>query len=458
MSLSIFFSSLIPAVSEYFTNPYFRGIMLFLAAAAALNSVGIDLGTSNSAVSYLAGEKSVLFGEASPTVPSLVYAREDGTVNNVDGTPLRAWKRALGLRDKSDVDWRLSSREIKSLRLDDRGRMVTKVGESYVAIDPAECSRAMIEELLRVSEGQVGGKIDKAVIGAPATYLPAQRDALTLAAQNAGLSKVQIVAEPELAVYAYGLLAEGMEESLALVVDLGGGTLDLSFVQVGGMSKTVEIVATSGDSCLGGLDFTNLFAEAIGADAKIAEKAKIELTTRMETELSDGTTVSRKDLEKACAPLLKRIATCVRQTALQAGVSLAGDVFEEVSPKATRAKARKAKSERDRIIKQVKAEMPKGESLHFWPTSSRIVDHLVLVGAATRMPAVQKTLTAITGCSLETSASVDPDLAVSIGAAIRAAMLDDTLDDDLQVFDAYQAEVLRHFAKKQQVVERPPSA
>lgn len=457
-------------------------LAIWIQGAAAV-SVGIDLGTSSSAVAYLPQQQQrqqqptacalsdwrvvPLGAKGEATSPSLVFVRADGSVSAdavAASSPVRAWKRTVGL-EASCVEWRLSKREAQTLRLDDGSRhkqghvmLTTRVGDRDVALDPAACSRALLDRLLRATEAHLGERVDKAVLGAPASYLPSQREALMSVARSVGLEQVQIVSEPELAAHAYGLgLSPNAPESLALVVDLGGGTLDVSFVLVGGETRTIEVVATSGDSCLGGVDFTAAIAAGLakqhpaseGDIFAAAEIAKIELTTRARTEVL-GSTITRAEFEDSSAPLLQRLANCVRQAAVLAGADLPGDSLTE-TPTPNRRDTRVRRNLRNRrksAVAALRDVRPVGEPLRFWPSgNSRQVDDLILVGAATRMPAVQRTLIALTGCRLN-KPSIEPELAVAFGAAIRAATNDNAIPgDDLVVFDAYQAEVLRHFAK-----------
>ncbi|KAJ8600964.1 hypothetical protein CTAYLR_006329 [Chrysophaeum taylorii] len=419
-------------------------LVLWFAGVQAL-SVGIDLGTSTTCVAYLRGddakdwalvphESSSQNNKRPSLLESIVSVAEDGSITyGRQGVPMTAWKRAVGLEPQY-VSWRLSPRERSALRLDSAGRMIVSIGGREHRISPSACSRVVLERALQGARAHLGEPVDRAVLGVPASYLPAQREAVAAVGRACGLDKVQVASEPELAAHAYGLGVADSQESLALVVDLGGGTLDVSFVAVGGPTRTMEVVATAGDPCLGGVDFTKTLADCLRAKGvagddlfDVAEAAKIRLTTRLETDVGN-VTVSRRDFDEAAKPLLGRVAKCVREAAIFAGASLPGDALFP----STKGKRRK--------IPEL------GRGVRRFPRGSAPVDAVVLVGAATRMPSIQKTLSTLAGCPVKQE--VDPEHAVAIGAAIRAAINDHKITDFV-VFDAYQAEVLRHFARRE---------
>ena len=165
-------------------------------------------------------------------------------------------------------------------------------------VKPVDLSSCVLDSLLEDCEAFLGERPKNAVIGVPACFLPSQRRATEAAAYKAGLQKVQIANEPELAARAHGT-SQKNDERLAMVFDLGGGTLDVSLVDVGG--RTAEVISTAGDLNLGGDDFTRA---VIDVDPSLtvdeAERVKIELTTSKKTE-----TVTRSDLEKASSILLE---------------------------------------------------------------------------------------------------------------------------------------------------------
>jgi len=556
-------------------------------------SVGIDLGTSNSclAVVNALGTPCVVRvcedpydryrrGTLLPSVCEIVDAPEDGAASSgiqfaappeerselsAGRRPqVTAWKRALGLT-RSEVSWTLSDREARRLRLDDgAGDADGEVGlwvveeedtaESEEAADdapttirrhrarPRECHAALIETLVRRAEAELGETIDKAVIGVPAMYLPRQRQAVeALATTILGpQGKVQLATEPELAAHAYGYRAESSKDALVMVFDLGGGTLDVSFVAVGGPTRTMEVVATAGDPCLGGIDFTRALGEAIlekaaghkkkpsggsprhvdvddAALVRAADAAKIQLSDSDvadvplegiflegaddDAEYPSFVQVTRGDFDRTCGDLFREIANCVRRAALSAGAALPGDAESFVRDRERDDRGRKLKKKRrpkyDDSLRELQDRLPKGQTLRPFPgglglegDAARRIHDVVLVGGAysfyaapsttlqhstnrgpcqhrllprSKMPAIHLMLSTLTGCEVGSLAKkkkstqhVDPEHAVAMGAAVRAAMNDQRLDDDFVVFGAWQAEVLRHFASQNEPRKRKP--
>ncbi|KAH8074458.1 Heat shock 70 kDa protein [Aureococcus anophagefferens] len=208
----------------------------------------------------------------------------------------------------------------------------------------AACAAAVIASLLDDCEAHCGARPDRAVVGVPACFLPSQREATERAAASCGLSKVQTANEPELAAHAHGVGAGG-GDALALVFDLGGGTLDCSLVDVGGETRTMEVVATAGDLNLGGTDFTAALARAENIDEAEAERVKIALTTRKVAATAAGANVTRSRLEACLDPLLERCADAAREAAYLGDARLKGDaelMGSDAGRASTRAKRRKA--------------------------------------------------------------------------------------------------------------------
>jgi len=499
----------------------FCGALLVLAVRCSGISVGIDLGTSNSAVAVLRnGACQVLDNIGDGPMGSLrsvchVVTPEDevhyGDSPDDKALEVRGWKRALGLDAKS-ATWRLSDRERRLLRLDDGsadvdGRVNLIVGDALRTglsrARPVACTEKVLEELVRRAERCLDERVDKAVVGVPASYLPAQREALLVAARRClpNVEKIQLANEPELAAHSYGygsekddaFVASGetREEALVLVFDLGGGTLDVSIVAVGGKTRTMEVIATSGDPCLGGIDFTRALQRAVEAKRKEARRArggpriecdfdeaerlkialcdaafafsKSNYQEQCKAEIEDGGLVlTLRDLEREADDLLRNVAACVRRVALNAGARLPGD-FETFPDddsdveKATRQKLKRKKKKKRRNqkqyaenLKEIRDRLPKGQTLRRWPSAedAAAIDRVVLVGAATRMPCVPRLLSALTGLDVAVDDHVPPEHAVARGAAVKAAMNDDQVDDFV-VFDHWQAEVLRHFVRKE---------
>ena len=364
-------------------------------------TIGIDLGTTNSVVATLEGGEPVVIASADGrrTVPSIVaFAGDDvligevarrQAVTNTAGT-FRSTKRHMG------TDW---TREA-------RGTVYT----------PQQIAAHVLTKLKEDAESYLGEPVTDAVITVPAYFSDAQRQATKDAGEIAGLNVTRIVNEPTAAALAYGLDAE--EDQLVLVFDLGGGTFDVSLLQVtkddDGFS-TVQVKATSGDNQLGGDDWDEAvmdllagrFLDTHGVDLRLddtararlveaAETAKISLSAAHETQVHlpyisvvDGSpvhlqdTVSRADFHKVTDELLQRCTGPIHQVIDDAAVS-----FEEI-------------------------------------------DHVVLVGGSTRMAAVVTLVTNLTG--KEPHRGVNPDEVVALGAALQAGVLSGEVNDILLI-------------------------
>ena len=359
-------------------------------------AVGIDLGTTNSVVSVLEGGEPVVIAnaEGARTTPSVVAFAKNGevlvgevakrqAVTNVDRT-VRSVKRHMGTNWTVDID-----------------------GKAYTA---QEISARTLMKLKRDAEAYLGENVTDAVITVPAYFSDAERQATKEAGEIAGLTVLRIINEPTAAALAYGL-DKGDQEQTILVFDLGGGTFDVSLLEIG--DGVVEVKATAGDNRLGGDDWDNKvvdwlvgnFKNAHGVDLskdkmamqrlrEAAEKAKIELSSSMQTSINlpyitasaEGPlhldeTLSRAQFESMTADLLDRTKAPFQAVIKDAGISL------------------------DKI------------------------DQVVLVGGSTRMPAVTELVKAETG--KEPNKSVNPDEVVAIGAALQAGVLKGEVKDVL---------------------------
>jgi molecular chaperone DnaK len=361
-------------------------------------AVGIDLGTTNSVVAVLeGGEPTVIANsEGSRTTPSIVAFAKNGevlvgqpaknqAVTNVDRT-VRSVKRHMGTDWKTEVD-----------------------GKSYSA---QEISARVLMKLKRDAEAYLGEPISDAVITVPAYFEDAQRQATKEAGQIAGLNVLRIVNEPTAAALAYGL-DKGEKEQTILVFDLGGGTFDVSLLEIG--EGVVEVRATSGDNHLGGDDWdqrivdwlVDKFKQSAGIDLnkdkmalqrirEAAEKAKIELSSSNSANINlpyitvDAEknpmfldeTLSRAEFQRITSDLLDRTRAPFNNVIKDAGVKV-GDI-----------------------------------------------DHVVLVGGSTRMPAVSDLVKELTG-GQEPNKGVNPDEVVAIGATLQAGVLRGDVKDVL---------------------------
>jgi molecular chaperone DnaK len=361
-------------------------------------AVGIDLGTTNSVVAVLEGGDPVVVAnsEGSRTTPSIVAFARNGevlvgqpaknqAVTNVDRT-IRSVKRHMG------TDW--------SIEIDDK---------KYTA---PEISARVLMKLKRDAEAYLGEDITDAVITVPAYFNDAQRQATKDAGQIAGLNVLRIVNEPTAAALAYGL-DKGEKEQTILVFDLGGGTFDVSLLEIG--EGVVEVRATSGDNHLGGDDWdqrvvdwlVDKFKASSGIDLtkdkmamqrlrEAAEKAKIELSSSQSTSINlpyitvDADKnplfldeqLSRAEFQRITQDLLDRTRKPFQSVIADTGISVSD------------------------------------------------IDHVVLVGGSTRMPAVTDLVKELTG-GKEPNKGVNPDEVVAVGAALQAGVLKGEVKDVL---------------------------
>ena len=361
-------------------------------------AVGIDLGTTNSCVSVLeGGEPSVIANaEGARTTPSIVAFAKNGevlvgevakrqSVTNVDRT-IRSVKRHMGEAWTMDID-----------------------GKKYT---PQEISARILMKLKRDAEAFLGDTVTDAVITVPAYFNDAQRQATKEAGEIAGLNVLRIVNEPTAAALAYGL-DKGDKEQTILVFDLGGGTFDVSLLEIG--DGVVEVKATSGDNHLGGDDWdqslvdflVKTFGSKNGIDLtkdkmamqrirEAAEKAKIELSASASTSINlPYITV---DAEKN--PLF--LDETITRAQFQA---LTADLLE------------RTKKPFQTVLKD--AGIPIAD-----------IDQVVLVGGSTRMPAVVDLVRELTG-GKEPNKGVNPDEVVAVGAALQAGVLKGEVKDVL---------------------------
>src|SRR5438094_2058564 len=361
-------------------------------------AVGIDLGTTNSVVSVLeAGEPVVIpNAEGSRITPSVVGFSKTGeilvgevakrqAITNPDRT-VRSIKREMGRKDWSlDVD-----------------------GKKWT---PQEISAQILAKLRRDAEAYLGDKVTQAVITVPAYFDDAQRQATKEAGQIAGLEVVRIINEPTAAALAYGLDKQQHDQTI-LVFDLGGGTFDVSLLEIG--EGVFEVKATAGNTHLGGDDWDQRiidwlvkeFKNAHGVDLskdrmamqrlkEAAEKAKIELSQVMETTIN--------------LPFV----TATAEGPLHLESKLTRGEFERMTEDLVQACAG-----------------PFQQAVKDWGKDVSAIDHVILVGGATRMPMIQELVRKLTG-GKEPHKGVNPDEVVGVGAAIQAGVLKGDVKDIL---------------------------
>ena len=356
-------------------------------------AVGIDLGTTNSAVSVLeGGEPSVIANaEGFRTTPSIVAFTKDGevlvgetakrqAVTNVDRT-IASVKRHMG------TDW--------SFKVD---------GKNYT---PQELSARILAKLKRDAETYLGEPVTDAVITVPAYFNDAERQATKDAGEIAGLNVLRIINEPTAAALAYGL-DKGKQDELILVFDLGGGTFDVSLLEVGKDDdfSTIQVRATSGDNRLGGDDWdqrvvdhlVKKFKDTTGVDVskdKIALQRLKEAAEQAKKELSQSTTAN---IQLPYLSLTENGPANLDETITRAQFEqLTADLLE------------RTKKPFNDVIKEAGVKVAD-------------IAHVVLVGGSTRMPAVTELVKQLTG-GKEPNKGVNPDEVVAVGASLQAGVL-----------------------------------
>jgi molecular chaperone DnaK len=378
-------------------------------------TIGIDLGTTNSCVAVMeGGEPTVLENaEGGRTTPSVVAFTESGerlvgtvakrqAVMNPENT-IFSIKRFMGRKEaevkeeETIVPYKVEAGPNGDVRVDARGKQYS----------PPEISAMILQKLKADAEAKLGETVDSAVITVPAYFNDDQRQATKDAGKIAGLEVKRIINEPTAASLAYGLEKEDSDHSI-LVFDLGGGTFDVSVLEIG--DGVFEVKATAGDNHLGGDNWDKAIVEWLVAEFKrdqgvdlsqdknslqrlyeAAEKAKIELSSTQETQIN--------------LPFITAVEGQPKHLDLKLSRSKLNELTGELL---------------DRVVGPVKQALKDAETE---------VDHVVLVGGMTRMPAVREKVKELTG--KEPHQGVNPDEVVAVGAAIQAGVLAGDVKDVL---------------------------
>ncbi len=382
--------------------------------------IGIDLGTTNSVVAVMeAGDPVVIpNAEGGRTTPSVVAFNKNQerlvgqtakrqAVTNSDNT-IYSVKRLIGHNyDETETERKMLSYQIEKGPSNDARVRIPVMNKTYT---PQEISAMVLQKLKTDAEAYLGESVTEAVITVPAYFNDSQRQATKDAGKIAGLNVRRIINEPTAAALAYGL--DKKEDETILVFDLGGGTFDVSLLEVG--EGVIEVKSTSGDTHLGGDDWDQRIVDWIVAEFKkeqgidlskdkqalqrlkeAAEKAKIELSTVMETEIN--------------LPFITADAGGPKHLQLR----LSRSKFEQIT---------------EDLLERVKA--PFDQALKDAGVSPSQIDEVVLVGGSTRMPMVQELVKKLTG-GKEPHKGVNPDEVVAIGAAIQAGVLAGDVKDVL---------------------------
>ena len=380
--------------------------------------IGIDLGTTNSCVSVMEGNEPVVIpnAEGKRTTPSVIAFVEGGEIKVGDPAKRQAVtnptktiasvKRFMGnkysesSKEASTVAYKVVKGDNDTPRVDIDGRLYT----------PQELSAMTLQKMKKTAEDYLGQDVTEAVITVPAYFNDAQRQATKEAGEIAGLKVQRIINEPTAAALAYGLDKGGADRKIA-VYDLGGGTFDISILELG--DGVFEVLATNGDTHLGGDDFDQVlidwladqFNETEGMDLRkdpmalqrlkeAAEKAKIELSSSTQTEINLPYVTATDSGPKHLVTTLTR------------------SKFEQLS---------------DELVKRSMAPVKK--ALDDAGLSTSEVDEIILVGGSTRIPIIQEEVEKFFG--KKPSKGVNPDEVVAIGAAIQGGVLTGDVKDVL---------------------------
>ena len=367
-------------------------------------AVGIDLGTTNSAIAVLEGGEPTIIpnAEGARTTPSVVAFSKTGevlvgeiakrqAVTNVDRT-ISSVKRHMGTDWTTEID-----------------------GKKYTA---QEISARILQKLKRDAEAYLGEPVTEAVITVPAYFNDAQRQATKDAGQIAGLKVERIVNEPTAAALAYGL-EKGKEDELILVFDLGGGTFDVSLLEVGkdddGFS-TIQVRATSGDNHLGGDDW----------DQRIVNWLIDQVKAKAGADLSKDA-VALQRLKEAAEQAKKELSSATSTNISLQYLSMTADGPIHLDETLTRAKFEELTSD---LLERTKK--PFRDVMAEAGVTVSEIDHVVLVGGSTRMPAVTEVVKELTG-GREPNKGVNPDEVVAVGAALQAGVIQGDRKDVLLI-------------------------
>ncbi|RNI25317.1 molecular chaperone DnaK [Flexivirga caeni] len=357
-------------------------------------AVGIDLGTTNSAVAVLEGNDPEIIAnaEGGRTTPSVVAFAKNGdvlagdiakrqAVTNVDRT-VRSVKRHMGTDWKKEVD-----------------------GKDYT---PQEISARILQKLKRDAESYLGEPVTDAVITVPAYFDDAERQATKEAGEIAGLNVLRIINEPTAAALAYGL-DKGKEDELILVFDLGGGTFDVSLLEVGkdpddGFS-TIQVKATSGDNKLGGDDWDQRIVNHLVQQVKNQTGVDLSKDKIAMQRLQDAAEQAKKELSGATSTNVSlQYLSMGENGPIHLDETITRAMFEDL----TKDLLARTKGPFEQVMKDAGVTV-------------KDIDHVVLVGGSTRMPAVTQVVHDLTG--KEPNKGVNPDEVVAVGAALQAGVL-----------------------------------
>ena len=381
--------------------------------------IGIDLGTTNSCVAVLEGGKPIVIpnSEGGRTTPSIVgfgkgsqrlvgqlakrqsITNAENTVYSIKRFIGRRWEETL--EERSRVPYNCAKGKDDTVNIDIRGQQFT----------PQEVSSMILQKLKTDAEAFLGEPVKEAVITVPAYFTDAQRQATKDAGTIAGLDVLRIINEPTAAALAYGLDKQSQEE-LILVFDLGGGTFDVSLLQLG--NGVFEVRATSGNNHLGGDDFDNVIVRWMADNFKAKEKIDLSQDKMAIQRL-------REAAEKAKIELSSLLTTSINLPFITA---------DENGPKHLEVDLTRAKFEE--LAKQlIQATLtPLNQAFTDGEVKPHNIHRVILVGGSTRIPAVQRIIQQLFPES-QLDRSINPDEAVALGAAIQGGVLGGEVDNVL---------------------------
>ena len=384
--------------------------------AAGEKIIGIDLGTTNSVVAVMEGSeaKVIANAEGNRLTPSVVAYTDKGetlvgepakrqAVTNPTRTVYSA-KRFMGRRH-SEVE---SEEKIVPYKVVGGANEYVKIKAGDQEVTPQEVSAKVLRKLKEAAESYLGHKVNKSVITVPAYFNDAQRQATKDAGQIAGLEVARIINEPTAAAMAYGL--DKKKEEKIVVFDLGGGTFDVSVLQVAGAggegdTKVFEVISTNGDTHLGGDDFDEELIKYV------AEEFRKEHGVDLRKE-----PMALQRLQEACEKAKKELSSLPQTDINLPFITISGGVPKHLQLTITRSKFEELV---DGLIERCRK--PVMQALKDAKLSPSEIDEVVLVGGSTRVPKVQKMVKDIFG--KEPHKGVNPDEVVAVGAAIQGSVL-----------------------------------
>ena len=379
--------------------------------------IGIDLGTTNSCVSVMEGKgaKVIENAEGNRTTPSVVSFGDERLV----GTPAKrqavtnptntifATKRLIGRKfDGDSVQKDIQTSPFKIVKADNGDAWVESNGEKY---SPSQISAFVLQKMKETAEKYLGQEVTKAVITVPAYFNDSQRQATKDAGKIAGLDVERIVNEPTAAALAYGL--DKKKSGTVAVYDLGGGTFDISILEIG--DGVFEVKSTNGDTSLGGEDFDNVLVNYIVSEFK----------------KDSGVDLKNDNLALQRVREAAEKAKCELSSATQTDISLPFITADKSGPKHLNLKLTRAKFEAlvdsliDKTLEPCKTALKDAE------VSAGDINEVILVGGMTRMPKVEQAVKNFFG--KDPHKGVNPDEVVAIGAAIQAGVLQGDVKDVL---------------------------